>query len=252
MTGIAGRSIIVTGGASGIGEAAVRLFAENGALLTVADIDTDRGQALIDELVKQGAKAQFIRTDIANEADVIAMVAAAEKTYGRLEGAFNNAAVPNSGKLLADIELDEFNRVFAINVTGTFLCIKHEVPAMIRAGGGSIVNTASVGALVYVPMAGEYTASKHAVKGLTKAAAAEYGEKGIRVNAIAPSTTRTPMYLGYVERNPDYEKTVAAAHALRRGSEPVEQAQAAMWLLSDAASYITGATVPVDGGYSIY
>lgn len=251
MTGIADRSIIVTGGASGIGEAAVRLFAEHGALLTVADVSVEKGRALVDELVAQGKKAQFVRTDISSEADVIAMVKAAEDSYGRLDGAFNNAGVPNSGLLLADISLEQFNRVFAINVTGTFLCMKHEIPALMRVGKGAIVNTASVGSLVYIPKAGEYTASKHAVSGLTKAAAAEYGESNIRVNAIAPSTTRTPMYLDYVARNPDYEKTVAAAHALRRGSEPIEQAEAAMWLLSDAASYVTGVTVPVDGGYSM-
>jgi 2,5-dichloro-2,5-cyclohexadiene-1,4-diol dehydrogenase 1 len=252
MAGISGRSIIVTGGSSGIGEAAVRLFAENGALLTVADIDAERGKALVQQLSELGQRAQFIRTDISREEDVKAMVAAAEAAYGRLDGAFNNAAIPNAGKRLAELTLDEFNRVFAVNVAGTFLCLKHELPAMMRAGGGAIVNTASVGSLIYVPLAGEYTASKHAVAGLTKAAAAEYGEKGIRVNAIAPSTTRTPMYLNYVQRNPAYEATVAAAHALRRGSEPIEQAQAAMWLLSDASSYITGATIPVDGGYTLY
>ena len=251
MTGITDRSIIVTGGASGIGEAAVRLFADHGALLTVADVNVEKGQALVDELVAQGRTAQFVRTDLASEADVVAMVQAAEAAYGRLDGAFNNAAIPNSGLLLADIPLEQFNRVFAINVTGTFLCMKHEIPALMRAGKGAIVNTASVGSLVYIPRAGEYTASKHAVSGLTKAAAAEYGEHAIRVNAIAPSTTRTPMYLEYVEKNPDYERTVAASHALRRGSEPIEQAQAAMWLLSDAASFVTGTTLLVDGGYTM-
>jgi 2,5-dichloro-2,5-cyclohexadiene-1,4-diol dehydrogenase 1 len=252
MSGIAGRSIIVTGGASGIGEAAARLFAENEALVTIADVSTEQGDALAEELAGKGYEVQFVTTDVTDEAQVAAMVEAAESAYGRLDGAFNNAGVPNTGKKLTDITRAEFDRVFAINVTGPFLCMKHEVPALRRAGGGSIVNTASVGAFIYIPLAAEYTASKHALMGLTKAAAAEYGEEGIRVNAIGPSTARTPMYLEYLKLNPEYEKTVAATHALRRGSEPVEQAQAAMWLLSDAASFVTGVTVPVDGGYTLY
>ncbi|MCG3754528.1 MULTISPECIES: SDR family NAD(P)-dependent oxidoreductase [unclassified Amycolatopsis] len=252
MSAIAGRSIIVTGGASGIGETAARLFAENDALVTIADISTEAGEALAEELSGKGYEAQFVATDVTDEAQVAAMVAAAESAYGRLDGAFNNAGVPNNGKKLADLTRAEFDRVFAINVTGPFLCMKHEVPAMLRGGGGSIVNTASVGSFIYIPLAAEYTASKHALMGLTKAAAAEYGEHGIRVNAIGPSTARTPMYLEYLKLNPEYEKTVAATHALRRGSEPVEQAQAAMWLLSDAASFVTGVTVPVDGGYTLY
>ncbi|MGV9292604.1 SDR family NAD(P)-dependent oxidoreductase [Amycolatopsis sp. NPDC003676] len=252
MSAIAGRSIIVTGGASGIGETAARLFAENDALVTIADISTEAGQALAEELSGKGYEVQFVTTDVTDEAQVTAMVEAAESAYGRLDGAFNNAGVPNNGKKLADLTREEFDRVFAINVTGPFLCMKHEVPAMLRTGGGSIVNTASVGSFIYIPLAAEYTASKHALMGLTKAAAAEYGEHGIRVNAIGPSTARTPMYLEYLKLNPEYEKTVAATHALRRGSEPVEQAQAAMWLLSDAASFVTGVTVPVDGGYTLY
>jgi NAD(P)-dependent dehydrogenase (short-subunit alcohol dehydrogenase family) len=252
MTGIAGRSIIVTGGASGIGEAAARLFAENGALVTIADVTSDRGEAIAKELTGHGLTAQFVTTDVTDEEQVKAMVEAAQSAYGRLDGAFNNAGVPNTGKALHEISRAEFDRIFAINVTGPFLCMKHELPALMRAGGGSIVNTASVGAFIYIPKAAEYTASKHALMGLTKAAAAEYGEHGIRVNAIGPSTAKTPMYVEYLKLNPDYEATVAATHALRRASEPVEHAQAAMWLLSDAASFVTGVTLAVDGGYTLY
>lgn len=252
MSGIAGRSIIVTGGASGIGEAAVRLLVENGALVTIADLTPDRGEALAQELNEQGHQAQFVKTDVTDEKQVEAVVEAAEAAYGRLDGAFNNAGVPNTGKTLTDMTRADFERVFAVNVIGPFLCMKYELPAMMRAGGGSIVNTASVGSFIYIPKAAEYTASKHALTGLTKAAAAEYGEHGIRVNAIGPSTARTPMYLEYLELNPDYEATVAAAHALRRDSEPAEHAEAAMWLLSDAASFVTGVTLAVDGGYTLY
>lgn len=252
MAGIAGRSIIVTGGASGIGEAAVRLFAENGARVTAADITAERGQAIADELAREGLDVQFVATDIAREADVQAMVDAAETRFGRLDGAFNNAAIANEPGLLADLPFAELQRVFGVNAFGTFLCMKYEIKAMLRAGGGAIVNTSSVNALIYNAQLGAYSASKHAITGLTRAAAAEYGEKGIRVNAIAPSATRTPLYLEYVEANPDYIATLEAAHALRRASEPVEQARAAMWLLSDEPSFVTGATLPVDGGYTLY
>lgn len=252
MSSISDRSIIVTGGASGIGEAAVRLFTEHGAKVTIADVNSEGGEALARELSDKGKTAQFVPTDVTDEAQVEIMVAAAESAYGRLDGAFNNAGGPNTGKTIAELSRSEFDRVIAINVTGPFLCMEHELPALTRAGGGSIVNTASVGSFIYIPKAAEYTASKHALAGLTKAAAAEYGGHGIRVNAIGPSTAKTPMYLEYLAINPAYEETVAAAHALGRGSEPVEQAEAALWLLSDAASFVTGVTLAVDGGYTLY
>ncbi|RDI55967.1 SDR family NAD(P)-dependent oxidoreductase [Nocardia mexicana] len=252
MAEIEGRSIIVTGGASGIGESAARLFAERGAKVTIADVTTEAGEALAKQLTAEGHTAQFVTVDVTDEAQVEAMVAAAVSAYGGLDGAFNNAGVPNTGKNLVDVTREEFDRIFAINVTGPFLCMKYEIPAMIRTGGGAVVNTASVGSFIYIPKAAEYTASKHALAGLTKAAAAEYGEQGVRVNAIGPSTAKTPMYLEYLEKNPSYADTVAATHALRRASEPVEHAEAALWLLSDAASFVTGVTLAVDGGYTLY
>lgn len=252
MVGMKDRSIIVTGGASGIGEAAVRLLAEHGARVTAADLNRERGEALEAELRGHGQDVQFVRTDISIEADVQAMVDRAVDRFGRLDGAFNNAGIANTPGLLADMPFAEFQRVFGINVFGTFLCMKYEIAAMLRTGGGSIVNTSSVSALIYDNQLGAYSASKHAITGLTRAAAAEYGERGIRVNAIAPSATRTPLYLEYVEANPDYVAKLEAAHALRRASKPVEQARAAIWLLSDEPSFVTGITMPVDGGYTLY
>lgn len=252
MAGIEGRSIIVTGGASGIGEAAVRLFAENGARVTAADLSEERGREIAAELTGAGWTVQFIRTDISREDDVRAMVDLAERSYGRLDGAFNNAAIANVPGLLDEMSFEEFQRVFGVNAFGTFLCMKYEIQAMLRTGGGSIVNTSSVNALIYDTRLAAYSASKHAVTGLTRAAAAEYGERGIRVNAIAPSATRTPLYLEYVEANPEYVAKLEGAHALRRASEPVEQARAAMWLLSDDPSFVTGITMPVDGGYTLF
>ena len=251
MSGVQGKSIIVTGGASGIGEAAVRLFAQHGAKVTFADLSVDCARTIAQELSQQGHAVQFVRADVTNEQEVQAMVAAAGSAYGRLDGAFNNAGVPNTGKPLNEVTQEEFQRILNVNVIGPFLCMKHEFEAMSRSGGGAIVNTASVGSVIVIPKGGDYTASKHALLGLTKAAAVEFGAHGIRVNAIAPSTTRTPMYLEYLKLNPDYERTVAAAHALGRGSEPIEQAQAAMWLLSAESSYVTGALLMVDGGYTL-
>lgn len=250
MKGITGRSIIVTGGASGIGEAAVRLLAENGAKVTIADLSADKGQALAAELVGAGGTVQFVRTDISAERDVIAMVDAAVAAYGRLDGAFNNAAVPNLGRPMADITLEEFSRCQNINLVGTFLCMKYEILALLKTGGGAIVNTSSTCGLVNVPMTSEYTASKHGVSGLTKAAAGDYGEHNIRVNAIAPSSTRTPMYEGYRETNPNFDAHVADLHLLGRASDPIEQAAPAVFLLSDAASFITGTILATDGGYT--
>jgi NAD(P)-dependent dehydrogenase (short-subunit alcohol dehydrogenase family) len=252
MMGVEGRSICVTGGASGIGEAAVRLLAADGAFVTAADVNAGRGEALALELSKKGQRVQFIQTDISREEDVRAMVDLAEATYGRLDGAFNNAGIANSPGLLADMSFEEVHRVFSVNVFGTFLCMKYQIQAMLRAGGGSIVNTSSVSALIYDNQLGIYSSTKHAITGLTRAAAAEYGEKGIRVNAIAPSATRTPLYLDYVAANPDYIKRLEGAHALRRSAEPEEQARVAIWLLTDGPSFVTGATLPVDGGYTLY
>jgi 2,5-dichloro-2,5-cyclohexadiene-1,4-diol dehydrogenase 1 len=249
---IRGRSIIVTGGASGIGEAAARLLAAHGAKVTIADRNAEAGDALTARLQGQGGAVQFVRTDIALESDVVAMVAAAIRAYGRLDGAFNNAARPPCGKPVGEMTEAEFRAVMDVNVVGTFLCMKHEIQSMLKTGRGSIVNTASVNSIIYTPDHVEYTASKHAVSGLTKGTAVDYGKRGIRVNCIAPGSTKTDMYFDFIKRNPSFADQVAATHPLEgRASEPMEQAQAALWLLSDASSYVTGTTLLVDGGLTI-
>lgn len=249
MKSIEGWSIIVTGGANGIGEAAAILFCEHGARVTVADI-SPKGQDTVDRIVAAGGTAQFIRTDISQEADVAAMVAAAIGAYGRIDAAFNNSGVPNVGKRLHEVEVAEWDRCHAINLRGTYLCMKYEIAEMLKTGGGAIVNTASVAGLVNVPLTGEYTASKHGVSGLTKAAASDYGHDNIRVNAIAPGAVRTAMFAKSCADNPELESYCASVHPIGRFGEPIEEAEAAMWLLSPSASFVTGIIMPVDGGYT--
>lgn len=250
MNGIQDKSIIVTGGADGIGAAAAKLLAEHGARVTIADLNDELGTALAASILDRGGEAQFIHTDIAKVDDVKAMVALAVQTFGRLDGAFNNAGVPNIGRLLHEVTVEEWNRCMAVNLTGTFYCMKYEIEAMLETGGGAIVNTSSTAGLVTVPVTAEYTASKHGVSGLTKAAASDYGHHNIRVNAIAPAAVRTAMYARFAQTNPQFEEQVAQLHPIGRSSEPVEQASAALWLLSDAASFVTGVILPVDGGYT--
>jgi 2,5-dichloro-2,5-cyclohexadiene-1,4-diol dehydrogenase 1 len=202
---------------------------------------------------------QFIRTDISDEQQVQDMVALALKTFGRLDGAFNNAGVAgfNQSNLGADepakfsaLPLDVYRRVQEVNVVGTFICMKHEIIAMLQTGGGAIVNTASFSGIFASPGAADYVASKHAVIGLTKSAALDYATQNIRVNAVLPGAIRTPM-LDMVFKSDGRNKLLAAAHPNGRLGEPEEIAQAALWLLSDAASLITGISMSADGGLSM-
>jgi NAD(P)-dependent dehydrogenase (short-subunit alcohol dehydrogenase family) len=249
MKGLKGKSYIVTGGSDGIGAAAVQLLADEGAMITIADVNVEMGRELADKISNAGGKAQFVKTDVSNPEDAKTMVAKAIETFGRLDGAFNNAGVPNKGRLLHEIEFSEFQRCIAVNLAGVFNCMKYEIQHFLKKGGGVIVNTSSTAGIVAVPATPEYTASKHGVSGLTRAAAVDYGKQNIRVNAIGPAATRTAMYAQFAETNPDFDAAVAAVHPIGRASMPSEQASAAVWLLSDDASFVTGAILPVDGGY---
>lgn len=250
MSGMEGKSIIVTGGSSGIGRAAAELFGARGARLTLADRDAEAGQRVAAEVRASGGEACFIATDIADPAQARRMVEAAVARYGRLDGAFNNAGVPNVGKRVHELAIEDWRKVIDINLNGTFYCMKCEIEAMLGTGGGAIVNTCSVAGLVNVPTTGEYTASKHGVAGLTKAAAVDYGKDGIRVNAIAPGTVYTELFIKACAVNPQLEEYCKGVHPIGRFSQPEEQAEAALWLLSDAASFVTGIIMPVDGGYT--
>lgn len=250
LKGIKGKSIIVTGGSSGIGQAAAFLFTENGAKVTIADVNGEDGESTVAEIGRRGGEAQFVRTEISNASEVEAMVQKAVARYGRLDGAFNNAGIPNAGKRLHELNEKDYLHCLAVNLNGVFYCLKYEIAQMLKTGGGAIVNTASVAGLICVPGTVEYTTSKHGLVGLTKAAAVDYGQDGIRVNAIAPGTVDTPLFRKGCEINPSLEEYCKKVHPIGRFSQSIEQAQTAMWLLSDAASFVTGAIVPVDGGYT--
>ena len=208
-------------------------------------------ESLRDEILANGGFADIAVVDISRESDVAEMVETTVATHGRIDCAFNNAGVEQKHVMLHEMEGELWSKSLAVNLTGTFYCLKHEVSAMLKSGGGSIVNTASDLGLVAIPRAAEYIAAKHGVIGLTKSAAVEYGASGIRVNAILPGIIRTPM----IERaigDPTFADAFDALrvrHPVGRLGLPNEIAETAAWLLSDAASYVTGISLPVDGGF---
>lgn len=248
---LADKVAIVTGGGSGIGKSAVFLLAREGAKVMIADIDERTGKETSALIRDQEGEAGFVRTDVSRESDVEAMVAHTVDTFGRLDCAFNNAGILEEGSPdVTGYSLDLWNRVIGINLTGVWLCMKHEIPKMLEHGGGAIVNNASVASLVGIPGATALVASKHGVVGLTKNAALEYANQGIRVNAVCPSFIKTPILEPYFEAHPEEELEMIKKEPIRRMGSPEEVAEAAVWLLSDAASFVTGHSMVVDGGYT--
>ncbi len=250
MTGITfqEKSVLVTGAASGIGRAAALAFAKAGARLTIADIDVAGAEASLAMIHAAGGTARFVKTDIANAAEVEALIAGIVEAYGRLDCAFNNAGIEIEHLPLADSDEAIFDKIMNVNVKGVWLCMKYEIRQMLKQGGGAIVNTASVAGLVGAPLQPIYAASKHAVVGLTKTAAAEYGRAGIRVNSVCPGVIRTPMLEQALAREPRREKTIKNLHPIGRLGEAEEIANAALWLCSDLSSFVTGHQLAVDGG----
>ncbi|CAN5592624.1 SDR family oxidoreductase [soil metagenome] len=246
-TDLAGRVAVVTGGASGIGRATVEQLASQGAAVVVADVDEAGGATVVDAVGSAGGDARFVRTDVTDPGAVAAMVAVAVDGYGRLDIAFNNAGTSGSYAPVADAELAAWERTLALNLTGVFLCLRAEIPAMVSSGGGAIVNTSSAAGQMGFAGLSAYVASKHGVVGLTKSAALENARTGVRVNAVLPGTVRTPMLEGFAGSD-DALEAMGRTSPMGRLAEPAEIAAAVVWLCSDAASYVTGHAFAVDGG----
>jgi NAD(P)-dependent dehydrogenase (short-subunit alcohol dehydrogenase family) len=229
-------------------------MARGGARVVVADVDEDGGRETVDAIETAGGEAIFVHADVVSGLDVAAMIRATVETYGRLDCAFNNAGIsglPPDGQTYAPHEIPEslWSKVISINLTGVFLCLQQEIEQMLAQGGGSIVNTASIYGLVGTRGA-PYVASKHAVVGLTRSFALAYAQQGIRVNAVCPGHTETPMVASVFAARPDEEERLRAAYPVGRLGVASEIAEAVAWLCSDAASFVTGVALPDDGGWT--
>jgi NAD(P)-dependent dehydrogenase (short-subunit alcohol dehydrogenase family) len=239
---------LVTGGGSGIGRATALTFAREGAKVVVADIVVTGGEETVQLIHAAGGEAIFVKADMANASDIEAMVQKVIATYGRLDCAHNNAGIEGATGRTADYSEAEWDRVIRINLTAVWLCMKYEIPQMLKQGGGAIVNTASDAGLLGVPQMPAYVASKHGVVGLTKTAALEYAKSGIRVNAVCPGVIHTPMVERITGQRPGRAERMTAAEPVGRMGKPEEIAVAVVWLCSDAASFVTGLPMAVDGG----
>jgi NAD(P)-dependent dehydrogenase (short-subunit alcohol dehydrogenase family) len=246
-----GKVALVTGAASGIGRACAQLFAKEGASVVVSDVALEGGQQTVRLIEEDGGEAFFVETDVSKAAQVEALVGRAVEAYGRLDYAFNNAGI--EGRMAtntADYPEEEWDRVIAINLKGVWLCMKNEIPQMLSQGAGSIVNNSSVEGLVGLEGTSAYAASKHGVVGLTKTAALEYAQSGIRVNAVCPGLIRTPMVERYTKGDAETEAQWAAIfEPVGRMGSSEEVAEAVVWLCSEAASFVTGHAMAVDGGF---
>ena len=243
---------LVTGAASGIGRACARLLAEGGASVIVSDVAAEGGEETVRLIEEAGGTAALIKADVSDAREVEALVGGGVEAFGRLDCAVNNAGIEGVLAPTADYPEEAWNRVLGINLTGAFLCMKYEIPRMLEGGGGAIVNMASILGLVGFANAPAYTAAKHSLVGLTKVAALEYATLGIRVNALCPGFIETPMVMDRgVEAgtHPEVYEQIAELHPIGRLGKSEEIAEAAVWLCSDAASFVTGHAMTADGGY---
>ncbi|MEZ4331959.1 MAG: SDR family oxidoreductase [Myxococcota bacterium] len=246
-----GRVALVTGAAGGIGRATAIELARAGAKVTVADIDLEHAKKTVELIGDTGGTAIACRVDVADSRSVEAMVKTTVERFGRLDFAHNNAGVMGGSQPIVEMSDSVFERGVAIMLTGVFYCMKHEIPVMIRGGGGAIVNTSSGAGLIGVPNQADYVAAKHGVIGLTKTAALENIGHNVRVNSICPGTARSRMVDGWLQGSLEAEQQVASLHPIGRIAEPEEIARAVCWLLSDDASFVVGATIAADGGYTV-
>lgn len=248
MKDFEGKVALVTGAASGIGESIALLYAKNGARVVVSDIDDSGGQETVDKIKKADGEAFYVHADVSKPEDCMKLVGESLARYDRLDFACNNAGIGGEQNPVAQLSTEGWNRTIAINLSGVFYCMRYEIQAMLKNGGGSIVNMASILGQVGFAGAAAYVSAKHGVVGLTQTAALEYSKLGIRINAVGPAFIRTPMIEG-VTADPGATQLLTAAHPIGRLGQPDEVAELVIWLSSDKASFVTGTYYPADGGY---
>ena len=244
-----GKVVLVTGAGSGIGRESALAFAAAGGRVIVSDVVVDGGEETVAQIKAAGGEATFVRADVSQRADVEALVRQTVESYGRLDCAHNNAGIEGDMAPTCDCTEANWDRTIAVNLKGVWLCMKYEIPQMLEQGGGVIVNTSSVAGLVGFLNLPAYVATKHGVAGLTRTAALEYADQGIRVNAVCPGVINTPMIDRIVAGDAEAEAQFTALEPVGRMGSPAEVAQAVVWLCSDGASFVTGIAMPVDGGF---
>lgn len=250
MNTMQNRVAIVTGGGSGIGRATALAMVREDARVVISDVSEAEGESVVKEIKQSGGEALFVKTDVSQSTDVQSLVNKTIEAYGRLDYAVNNAGIGGTLALTADYTELDWNRVIGVNLTGVWLCMKYEIPRILDQGGGAIVNVSSILGWVGFANACAYTSSKHGIIGLTKVAAMEYATNGIRVNAVCPAFIATPMLerAGLTAGSEMYN-AVVALHPIKRLGTPEEVAEMIVWLCSDAASFVTGSAMLIDGGY---
>ena len=247
LRGLQGKTAIVTGASSGIGRATALAFAREGVKVVVSDVNVEGGQETVRLIKQRGGEALFIKCDVSNAAEVKALVDRTVATFGRLDFACNNAGILGEKNPTADYSLEGWNRVIAVNLTGVFLCMKHQIPEMLKQGGGAIVNIASIAGHLGFATLPAYVSAKHGMIGLTKNAAIEYARQNIRVTVVCPALIDTPMVDDGL--SDEARAQITMAHPVGRSGKPEEVAEAIVFLCSDGASFMTGSSILVDGGY---